>query len=334
MKSIEPLISIIVPVYNGEKYISECIESIQKQDYKNLEIIAVDDGSSDNSLCILKEYAAKDSRIKVIAKENGGVSSARNMAMDIMCGEYLCLVDQDDCIVPDYVSYFQELIQNSYADIAVVPQAKRFVGEFVVEAGAEKDHVEIISGQEAARQMLYYNFIIAPWNKMISTKLIYRDNLRFNERFFSGEGFLFSIECFQRAKRVAVGHKRVYYYRCDNRDSGMTKFNEWVLRSSLEAQEIIKNSIINKKREVMRACEYAAWHTNCDMLSYLVGCNAVQSHYDTYKVIKKICRKKAIYAFGAPIAIKEKLKAVTYVLSPDFAVALINKFRLRKYTRE
>lgn len=332
-----PLITIIVPVYNGAAYIRECILSIMNQDYENLEIILVDDGSSDNSLQILREYAGKDGRIRVVAKENGGVSSARNAAMNIMSGRYLCLVDQDDCIAPDYVSYFLGLILRGHAEIAVVPQARRFVGEFrneaCIENSSEIDYEEVLNGQEAARQMLYYNFIIAPWNKMISTELICKNNIQFVEKLWGGEGFLFSIECFQRAERVAVGHKRVYYYRCDNSNSGMTKFNEWVLHSSLEAQNMIKNSIIDRDKRMMAACEYATWHTNCDMLSYLVGCNAVRAHYDTYKAVRKVCRSKAIYAFGGPISLKEKWKAATYMISPELAVTVINKFRLRKYTR-
>lgn len=326
-------ISVIVPVYNGERYIAECIESIQKQDYKNLEIIAVDDGSCDHSLQILRKYESEDNRMKVIAKENGGVSSARNVAMEIVSGKYLCFVDQDDCIAPNYVSYLLELTLRGNAEIAVVPQVNRFIGQFKINEDNDNDYTEVLSGQEATRQMLYYNFIIAPWSKMISMELIQRYHLKFDKRFFSGEGFLFSVECLQRAERVVVGHKKVYYYRCDNMDSGMTKFNEWVLQSSLEAQKVIRNNIIDKSRGLTEACEYANWHTNCDMLSYLVGCNAVSSHYDTYRTIRRTCRRKAIYAFRAPISVKEKLKAVTYMLSPNLAVAVTNKCRLRKYSR-
>ncbi|MCM1376589.1 MAG: glycosyltransferase [Muribaculum sp.] len=326
-------ISVIVPVYNGERYIAECIESIQKQDYKNLEIIAVDDGSYDSSLQILQQYASKDNRIKVIAKENGGVSSARNAGLDIMSGDYLCLIDQDDCIAPDYVSYLLRLMIQNDTQIATVPQAKRFVGKWGISVEDTEDYTEVLSGREAARQMLYYNFIIAPWNKMISTELLRNNRLRFVEEIWGGEGFLFSVECFQRAEKVAVGHKKIYYYRCDNRDSGMTRFNEWILYSSLRAQQLIMNRIADGDRGLTEACEYANWHTNCDMLSYLVGCNAVSSHYDTYRTIRKTCRRKARYAFRAPISVKEKLKAVTYMLSPNLAVAMINKCRLRKYSR-
>ncbi len=92
----EPLISIIIPVYNVEKYLSKCLDSVINQTYKNLEIICINDSSQDNSLKILKRYAEIDSRIKVIVKENEGVSEARNRGLDVSNGEYIMFVDADD----------------------------------------------------------------------------------------------------------------------------------------------------------------------------------------------------------------------------------------------
>ena len=94
-------ISVIVPVYNTEKFLNNCIESILNQTHKNLEVIIIDDGSTDNSPAICDEYAKKDSRVKVIHKENGGVSSARNAGLDIASGEYIGFIDGDDVIEPD-----------------------------------------------------------------------------------------------------------------------------------------------------------------------------------------------------------------------------------------
>lgn len=91
-----PKVSVIIPVYNVEKYLIECLKSIVNQSYKNLEIILVDDGSPDNSGKICDEYATCDTRIKVIHKENGGVSCARNVGLDLASGEYICFVDPDD----------------------------------------------------------------------------------------------------------------------------------------------------------------------------------------------------------------------------------------------
>lgn len=99
------LISIIVPVYKVEKYLDKCVESIVEQTYKNLEIILVDDGSPDNCSAMCDEWAQKDSRIKVIHKENGGLSSARNAGLDACTGDYIGFVDSDDWIEPDMYEY-------------------------------------------------------------------------------------------------------------------------------------------------------------------------------------------------------------------------------------
>lgn len=100
---LQPLISVIVPCYNVEEYLPKCIESILNQTYRNLEILLVDDGSPDNCGRICDEYAAKDSRIRIIHKKNGGLSDARNAALDVMTGEYVTFIDSDDYVSDDYV---------------------------------------------------------------------------------------------------------------------------------------------------------------------------------------------------------------------------------------
>lgn len=107
------LVSVIVPVYKVEKYLDKCVESIVEQTYKNLEIILVDDGSPDNCPSMCDSWAQKDSRIKVIHKENGGVSSARNSALDAAAGDYICFVDSDDFIEPNAVGYMLENIGDA-----------------------------------------------------------------------------------------------------------------------------------------------------------------------------------------------------------------------------
>lgn len=107
---LQPLISVIVPCYNVEEYLPKCIESILNQTYRNLEILLVDDGSPDNCGRICDEYAAKDSRIRIIHKKNGGLSDARNAALDVMTGEYVTFIDSDDYVSDDYVEYLYKII--------------------------------------------------------------------------------------------------------------------------------------------------------------------------------------------------------------------------------
>lgn len=113
------LVSVIIPVYKVEKYLNQCIESVVNQTYQNLEIILVDDGSPDNCPKMCDEWAKKDSRIKVIHKENGGVSSARNMALEVFKGDYLCFLDSDDTIHPNYIEVLHNAIKENNADVSV-----------------------------------------------------------------------------------------------------------------------------------------------------------------------------------------------------------------------
>ena len=114
----EELISVIIPVYNVEKYIRYCLDSVINQTYKNLEIIIVDDGTKDSSGEIAEEYAAKDSRIKVIHKENGGLSDARNVGLDVATGRYIAFLDSDDVISLDFYEYLYNMIKEKDYDIA------------------------------------------------------------------------------------------------------------------------------------------------------------------------------------------------------------------------
>jgi glycosyltransferase involved in cell wall biosynthesis len=329
------LISVIVGVYNGQRYLGECLDSVLDQSYGNLEVIVVDDGSTDASPQIVDAYAKRDERVVPIHQENKGVSAARNRGLCAAKGEYVCIVDQDDCIAQDYVEYFYHMALENGAEIAMTRTAGKFTGE--CRRGLERRDLsgaEVWSGAKAAEQMLFYNVVIAPWNKMISRSLIEMGSLSFHERLFGGEGFCFSMDCFQRAERVAVGSREVYYYRVDNADSGMTKFSLGIIKSSIQAQKQIYSDLVEKTDRMRFACRYANWHTHCDCLNMIIGCHAVRGHLGLYRQIKKVCRRHALTSLRAPIPKKEKIKGVCYFLSPFITACMINHFRMRKFTRE
>lgn len=119
MQITKPKISIIVPVYKAEPYLKKCIDSILNQTFKDFELILVDDGSPDRCGEICDEYALKDSRIKIIHKENGGQSSARNVGLDIAQGEYIGFVDSDDWIEPDMYKKLFKVLKNDNVDMAI-----------------------------------------------------------------------------------------------------------------------------------------------------------------------------------------------------------------------
>ena len=152
---MEPLISVIVPVYNVEDYLDQCMESIVGQCYPHLEILMVDDGSTDNSGTLCDQWAERDQRIRVIHQENGGLSAARNTALDAMSGELVIMVDSDDVLHPDAVSILLQAIQAHHADVAI--------GSFVVFDGKDVNWPPTTSertarhyGNQAALKAIYY----------------------------------------------------------------------------------------------------------------------------------------------------------------------------------
>ena len=332
-----PMISIIVPVYNGEKYIQACVEALLNQDYTNIEVILVNDGSSDSSQKLIDEAADKDSRIVPVYQENAGVSAARNHGIKKSKGDYICFVDVDDCVSKDYVSYMYNMLKETGADISLVPHAKNFVGELndtdVIEHMSDK-RIKVCSGIDAAKDLLYYHIKMSCWSKLFRRKLIEESGIEFQSQLFCGEGFNFCTECFLKAEKVAIGFKTIYYYRVDNPNSAMTKFNINLIRNGLCAIERIEAIIKKDAPELLNACYYTKWHTNCDFLNNMIGCNKKKQYYEEYKAMKRCCRNMAVYAITAPVALKDKLKGIAYWISPYITAIGINRLRPRKFEKD
>lgn len=327
-----PLITMIVGIYNGEKYIAECIESIINQDYTNLEIILIDDGTKDNSGKIADEYAKKDERIIIIHQDNAGVSASRNRALDLAKGDYVCIIDQDDIISPNYVSYFYNLIIKYNAQIALTPTADKFFEkpDFSMKP---YDEVNIWTGERTAIEMLYHKIIIAPWNKMISRKLLNDNHVRFNPNFFGGEGFAFSVQSYQYADTIAIGSQLVYHYRVGDPESGASKFRESTIQSSIDAQKYIKDTFVTESSELYKAWNFSNWHTYCDCLNIMVGCGVTNDYKELYEKLKATCQSEAKCAFFAPVSAQQRLRGVLFKISPYIAAKIINHFRIRKFAK-
>lgn len=166
----EVLVSVIVPCYNVEQYLPKCIDSILNQTYKNLEVWLVDDGSPDRCGEICDKYAKKDARIKVIHKKNGGLSDARNVALEAARGEYIVFVDSDDYIAPNHIRGLSELLIEYHADIAVNPPCI-FLQESTPRPCGD-DRTSVFSGTEALENMFYQKQIeTSAWGKMYKRSL-------------------------------------------------------------------------------------------------------------------------------------------------------------------
>lgn len=210
------LVSIIIPVYNVEKYLLACVNSVINQTYKCLEIILVDDGSTDSSGRICDECAKADSRIKVIHKVNGGLSDARNVGIDAATGDYLAFVDSDDLIHTRFIETLYSLVCDFKADIASV-EFKNFYDEESLDLeGILFGETMILQSEEAIDKILYQNIL----DNSVCNKL-YNRHLFGGLRFPIGklyEDLAIFYKVYERAKRVV--HRRVayYYYRL-RRDS-------------------------------------------------------------------------------------------------------------------
>lgn len=212
-----PLISIIVPVYDCEQYLCDCIESILAQHYTNLEAIIVDDGSSDSSLAIASRYAARDSRIKVVHQDNAGPSGARNRGLDEATGEYITFVDADDIIHPDYVEVMYALCAESGADMVACGMTRQFDS-----LGLRNEGYITLDAIGYVTDVLYQRLS----DNSVSAKLFHRDlwhGIRFRDMRYE------DLEVFPRvclnARAVAVTASPLYFYR-PNGSSFISNYSE------------------------------------------------------------------------------------------------------------
>lgn len=190
---MESLISVIVPIYNVEQYLVECCDSILSQTYANIEVILVNDGSTDNSYLIAAQYAEKDKRVILLNKPNSGQSAARNMGLEYATGDYILFVDSDDWIAPDCIRILYENIKAKDSDVAccrsqfvnLALNKKSFKPNFSLE------QIEFPSILEDA--LCVKNFRTAPWGRLYNRKFIDKYHLRFKEGIIN-EDTLFSLQ--------------------------------------------------------------------------------------------------------------------------------------------
>ena len=202
---MNPLISIIVPVYNAEYTINRCINSILNQTFYDWELLLIDDGSKDNSKCICDIYAAKDKRIKVFHKENGGVSSARNIGIDRAKGKWITFIDSDDCI---YENIFN-LISSHDEDLLIFNYDIDYNG--IIQGGESIPHYyNSYPIKTILNKYIYIELLRTPWSKFFKRHLI--NTLRFDTRIAIGEDSLFVLKYFQRCKSFFFFEQKYYIW--------------------------------------------------------------------------------------------------------------------------
>lgn len=301
-------VSIIVAIYNIEKYITKCIESIINQDYTNLEILLVDDFSTDKSGFICEDYAKKDKRIKVIHhNKNIRAGGVRNSGLDNANGEYIVFVDGDDWLAPDFVSYMIHVITQTDSDMAI-NKVNYTTRDMVAYDG---DMIEIWSAEKATAELLFPHLSIGCWNKIYKKSFIDDNKLRFRIDLFTAEGDRFINDAAQRANKVGVGCKKVYYYRLNNMTSATTKYD---IRQSLGAIEVFKEieqDLIIRTSCVLFALEQHKWLNHFWNLRQINALDLRNPYRKEYAESKKFVKDNFL-----SVAIHEPsfLKRVRYVL--------------------
>ncbi len=260
-------ISAIMPVYNVEKFIGKCIESLQAQTLTEWELIAVDDGSPDNSGAICDEYAKKDSRITVIHKENGGAPSARNTAIPQAKGEYLYFVDSDDWAEPTMFEDMYKMAKENNAQLVVAGYyIDTYYSDTEFYSQEQALPTKVFASQrefrEYAHNMFDKNLLYTPWNKLFERKYIMDNDIRFRNTFW--DDFPFNLDVVRDVERVVLMEDKYYHFMRARADSETAKYRSdmldkreeehgWMLDlykhwdvDSAESQEMIQRRYIER----------------------------------------------------------------------------------------
>lgn len=257
---IKGLISIIVPVYNAEKYLNRCIESILNQTYCNIQLVLINDGSIDGSLGIIENYAAHDSRIIAINKDNTGVSDTRNTGIEVATGEYIGFVDADDYVEPNMYEIMHCEITSSDADICCCGYKQEYTDYRYDISISEKC---VINGSKAIiaqylRQDIRNGIFNGNWNKLFRRTCI--DSIRY-KNIKHGEDVLFQYNSFKKCNRMVCIPNLLYHYVNNDKSATNSIFNRNKLSIISISREITDDVISNYPELIKQAYAFnLTWH--------------------------------------------------------------------------
>lgn len=216
----EPKISVIVPVYNAERWLRRCIDSILAQTYSDFELLLIDDGSTDGSGAICDEYAALDARIRPFHKSNGGVSSARNLGLDNALGEWICFIDSDDWMCK---AHLEDLIKYPQYDFRA-NEYRCNNGEFSHESLIDNNYLTVTDVGGCIASFFNEHFRM-PWGKRYCSKIIKKYNIFFNTDITIGEDLLFNLEYLKHIDSISTSsYVGIIYFR--NNETSLTHQRE------------------------------------------------------------------------------------------------------------
>lgn len=314
-------VSIIVPVFNAEKYLEKCISSILCQTFKEFELILVDDGSSDGSALICDKYSNNDSRVKVIHKKNGGVSSARNAGIISSKGEYLVFVDADDILAQEFLEEGMRIIADDSIDIFISGIRMNYYQENVVIKGEDLGVVrDTRYNVNELLEQIDVDFplmcICGPWAKIYKKKIIDNNNILFDESIAFGEDTRFNLNVYKHCNRVFFSEKKLYYYRRINGESLFSKFKTDTYELHRDEYTLLFNLMKEKKCNQLSFKRF-----NNLYFSMMIGC--ISEYYrnyrktnifDRYNIIKKVSNDSFVKQIPLKDVVRAKDKMIMLLL--------------------
>lgn len=244
-------VSVIIPIYNGEKYFADCIQSILDQSSTNIEIIVINDGSTDGSLSLIKRYAQNDSRIVVINQKNKGVSAARNAGLSKARGDYIMFVDADDYIArKDALELLIDFAkENGNPDVVCFRRVGDTRGR-KAPSGYSKLNDSIIG------RMIVDETINTLWDKLYKKSIIKENSIKFPVGIRMAEDLLFNVQYFCEAKTIGFFDEELYYYREDNQESATKKYMPNKYDDLMYVNRKMSEIIDNRSKAIGNALSY------------------------------------------------------------------------------
>lgn len=286
-------VTIVVPVYNVSEFLNECIDSLVSQTYVNLEIILINDGSTDKSGSICDDYACKDDRIRVIHQTNKGVSSARNAGINTASGEWIMFVDGDDILTPHAIKNLVTIASQTNAD-CTAGMIRAFIDETDLQPvhGDPRTTFKVVTGQKALEHMLYQQHIVnGPVAKLYKSNLI--KNIKFKIGITIAEDLYFNYQVLKNAKAVAITSSLTYLYRLREGSASRYTFNHKRM-DGLKVTELILKDAKKSKNAIKPARD------RLFMESVFIGSQIIYNaqYRNEYKLCKKNMRKYCIQIVG------------------------------------
>ena len=281
-----PLISIIVPCYNVEKYLPKCEESIINQAYRNLEIILVDDGSPDNCGQMCDEYARKDSRIRVLHKENGGLSDARNVAIDVAKGDYFLFIDSDDYVSLDHVEQlFQMMMSDEDIDIAITDLKIFIEGTSPTIDRSEDKRKILMNADETLINMFYQKDFDTNACGKLYKRILFK-NIRYPKGWLF-EDLATTYKLIQSCKKIAFSNYKSYYYLFRNSSIEGAPFKPLKYECCIKIIDQLEKDKALMSPEVQKAL-------NCRIVSF------------TFHILLEVPKEQRMMRSHLMVAIKNK----------------------------